>query len=183
MPTKNNYETTLTTFCDAVKNGGADVAQYTNSLYGIHANALKNTFPTVKQRLAEKIFAALAHVYAQNNVARQWDINVYGETFADFIFAQTQGPRAKHYNWQLLAQIAHIEYAITLTYYDDTQDNNDLQERAIPALTYSTQNTDAGLVQDLQENHRYADIDPLLQLNHPVTVRRNDLRIIITNGH
>lgn len=109
------YRQTLGTFIQSQLNK-CD-SPYRNNIIGARCNALQSIFPTTCRTIGAHIFQALAAVYAQYYPSRQWDINIYGETFPHFLATQTSSKKAVDYAWENIADIAKIEYAINAMYY------------------------------------------------------------------
>lgn len=174
----SNYANSLQHFCDAVSQGEAGVSIYTNNYYGVHAQVLETIYPIVKSFLGEKIFSALAYTYAEHYPSTQWDINLYGNKFADFVAAQTQSSKANDLDWEFVATLAQIEYAIVQAYYDD-----DAQDTAntVYWVAPNQHPPEPELIVNLQEQHPYAQISQTLVFNQPIAIWRADLKIQISN--
>lgn len=171
----SSYRESLTAFADAVLEGQSNVSAYTNNYMGVHALALHNIFLCVRSQLGETPFAALSNVYVQHFPASQWDINRYGDQFAELLAAQVHGARADAFDWPALAALAAVEYAITAQYYAD----DDVGHGGEPILVdaASEVSLDRSWVHQLAELHPYADIAVRISFESPVAIWRDGLRI------
>ncbi len=171
------YAESLRNFCDAVLNDNKKVAVYSNNYRGAHRRALQNIYLTVQHYLDANIFSALALVYAQHYPPTHWDLNIYGEDFAELLAAQTQSVKAKEADWALLATLARIEYAISRVYYGYTE-----QYEQIPPHPQAINGTD--FVSQLQKQHPYTKIADNLDINRTMRVLQpqTDSKIYIDNG-
>lgn len=182
MNTRNenqSYTHALQRFCDAVTQEATEVSIYTNNYYGVHAQVLETIYAVVKLFLGEKFFTALAYSYAKHYPSSQWDINLYGASFADFVAAQTQSDKALDADWQQAATLARIEYAISQAYYDDDKTDATTARWVHPigpAL-------DPKWVCDLQKQHPYLQTELNLKLNQAMAVWRADLKIQLSNRY
>jgi hypothetical protein len=185
------YASSVEQFTSAVLSGDEPVTVYTQNYVGGHVRALQTTYPTVYSTLGDAPFAAIARVFTLHYPAAHWDINLYGEGFADLLSAQTQGGKADDFDWVLLATIARVEYAITLAYYadDDTEDPAG-QVPAGPARPNAAHPivigpADVGAVpastSELQQSYPFADIALPLLLDCDVFVWRDGLRVRVEN--
>lgn len=174
----SEYRHSLQRFCDAVLAGDTVVEPYTRNYLGGHALALENTYPAVQCLLGNATFAALARVCAVHYPAVQWDLNLYGETFAVLLAAQAQGVKAADFDWCLLADLARIEYAITQVYYADELDGEPCTPLLIATKSIAENTCCVG---ELQRGHPGAAIAENLSLNRPVAVWREGVRVVVTN--
>lgn len=172
---RSGYRESLTAFADAVLEGQTNVSAYTNNYMGVHALALHNIFLCVRSQLGETPFAALSNVYVQHFPASQWDINRYGEQFAELLAAQVHGAKADAFDWPALAALAAVEYAITAQYYAD----DDVDHGGEPILVDAAceLSLDRHWVHQLAELHPYADIAARISFEAPVAIWRDGLRI------
>lgn len=169
------YVESLTTFADAVLEGQPNLSAYTNNYIGVHAIALQNIYMCVREQLGATPFAALSNVYVQHFPASQWDINRYGEQFADLLAAQVHGAKADAFDWPALAALASIEYAMTAQYYADDDINHGGEPTLVDAD--ATISLDRHWIHRLAELHPYADIAARISFESPVAVWRDALRI------
>lgn len=173
-----SYATSLGQFCAAVMAGDTAVTAYSQNYIGGHSLALENTYPGVHNRLGAAPFAALASVYVQHHPPLQWDLNLYGEGFSALLAGQTQGGRASDFDWPWLAALARIEYAISQAYYaDDQVDDCSSSFTVMPEAQLSV----GDIAGELQRQHLFADIAQELAVNLPVIVRREGLRVAVSN--
>jgi len=176
-PPPNNYASALGDFSGAILNSHPEVSPYTNNYLGGHALALAKTFPTVSELLGPNTFAALARVYIQYHPPLQWDLNLYGDHFPQWIKAQTQSPRAADFEWEILSTLARVEYAITRVYYAD-DGHHDSGE---PFIIVPTHHEGLALAATLAPHHPFVDIEQDLSLTRPIKVWRNGLRVQLGN--
>ena len=173
-----SYATSLGQFCAAVMASDTAVAAYSQNYIGGHSLALENTYPGVRNKAGGSAFAALARVYVQHHPPLQWDLNLYGESFPALLAGQTQGGRASDFDWPWLAHLARIEYAISQAYYADDQVGDCSSSFTVmPEAQLSA----ADIVGELQRQHLFADIAQELAVNLPVIVRREGLRVGVSN--
>jgi len=171
-----SYAQSLRQFCDAVLADDAAVSIYRNNYHGAHINALHNTYLTVQHYLEQKLFSALALVYVQHYPPTRWDLNLYGEHFAELIAAQTQSAKADAADWHLLARLAQLEHAISRVYYGYVRDYESLSP--YPQVLTHTQP-----VVQLQKQHPYTQIAADLILSQAITIRCGDTKIPIENSY
>lgn len=100
-------------------------AIYNNNTLGIQSQSLAANFCVTHQLLGESPFTALSQVYSQYFPATHWDINLYGDQFAEFIASQVHSAQATTLPWLTIAAIASIEYGIVHAYYAE---NNSKQQ-------------------------------------------------------
>jgi hypothetical protein len=174
----SRYAASLQHFANAVMTGDEGVEPYTRNYIGAHVLALENTYPAVQSLLGSMTFGALARVYALHYQAVQWDLNIYGEAFAVLLAAQVQGAKAANFDWNVLAGIAQIEYAITQAYYADETGAGISTPLLIDILSIP-ENTSAHC--ELQQQHSGVGIAEDLTLNQTVVVWREDLRVHVSN--
>ncbi len=178
-PNGLSYGASLQHFCEAVLAADKSVEPYSHNYLGGHARALENTYPAVCGLLGSTPFAALARVYLLHHPPAQWDLNFYGDRFAELIQAQTQGGRAADFPWQRLADIARIEYAITQAYYADDWVS---QDSVIFYIASSPGAEEFVVGTALQHHYPFADIDERLCLSRATAVRREALRVKVENN-
>lgn len=182
----NDYVNSLQQFCNAVVQGGSEVASYSNNYRAVHTSALSNTFATTRSLLPTQVFTALAQVYAKHYQPKQWDINLYGDQFSNFLNAQHNSPKANYYDWLWLANIAAIEYAISVVYYAEDGAFTCVEPLKIHPAEHGNNSLDASLEksigQHLQQQHPYCLVKPQLQLSHEILLWREAQRIRIDNS-
>lgn len=93
---------------------------YQNNVIAALFRALHQHFPMTRELLGEKVFFAIANSYAQHFASKNWDINIYGESLADFIEQQIHSNKANVFDWAFIAWVANIEYQLLLLYYNDS---------------------------------------------------------------
>ncbi|MGK0442990.1 MAG: hypothetical protein ACJA0N_002810 [Pseudohongiellaceae bacterium] len=178
-----HYYDQLSQLTDAILRSEKVVDDYCHNYMGGHCQALQNTFPCTLEMMGNKTFSALAQVYIKHYPATNWDINLYGDGFGDFIAAQVMGPKADEFNWLLLAIVSRLEYAITCVYYADNEystcDDPFVLATAPTELTII--NMDSFTPVMLNSFHPYVDICSVLMFNYPIAVWRSVYRIQIAN--
>jgi hypothetical protein len=58
---------------------------YRNNIFHSLTNALKSTYPTVKNTVGDEFFKQLAHLYIKNNLPRVGSLIYYGKSFIRFV--------------------------------------------------------------------------------------------------
>lgn len=174
----SGYAAALGRFCAGVLGDDSAVQPYCNNYMGGHCRALQNTYPCIHTTLGGDTFNALARVYVQHYPPGHWDLNLYGETFPALLAAQAQGGRAAAFQWQWLACVAAIEFAITRAYYArDRVDGGDISF----AVAAAGEPGAADIMCVLQQQHPFAAIARDLSLRLAVVVWRDGLRICVGN--
>lgn len=115
-----DYSASLQQFTALILNDDLQVQPYRTNFVGVHASALTNTFLLTVELLGEQAFSALSNVYAKHYPAEHWDLNLYGLSLPEFLRVQQHGPRAQVYNWELISEVAQLEYLIARQYYADS---------------------------------------------------------------
>lgn len=129
---------------------GANV--YVNNLQARRQQALMATFPVVSEQLPANIFGAISTAYAKYYPSDNWDINLYGRQFPEFLAAQVHSAKAALYSWGFIAALAHVENYLRLAYYCDA-------DADFGFLGLESNNTDfspEALAQTFKEKHPYA---------------------------
>lgn len=134
---------------------------YRNNQAAGHSRALASNFPVIKMILSEPVFNALAEVFARHYQPLEWDINRYGAGFSEFLLNQQHGGKADAFDWHWLAQIAALEYAIILLYYQ----HNDTTEFTLTVAEASQ------VIEAVQLQH------PYVVCFNPQTLSGNTLHI------
>lgn len=138
---------------------------YKNNYRENHRLALHQTYRCCSmlclQWQAENLFNELLLHYISHTNCEQWDINLYGESLPRFIEAQKLSNKADALPWDLLADIARLEFALASCYYgkiriDDCFTIELLELHDIDGDTY------AKLMSTIQKQHHYAVFDPQL---------------------
>lgn len=109
-------------------------------------NVLRNNFPTVEKILGESVFTSLAQVYGKYYPSTWWDVNIFGDQFAEFLASQINSAKADAYNWALIAEIAQLEYAFIDRYYYPGHDST-------PEVLIEFSHFDYEAQQLIKENH------------------------------
>lgn len=167
LPTPG-YQSALQSFVDSALSQSGSV-YYENQLAG-RRRALATTFSAcaqlIDQRLGASHFAQLAHTYAIHYPADHWDINRYGDRFAQLLGAQSHSAKAGLLPWQAVAAMASIEYQLNeLYYHSDTGDDVTLEiPQAIDIteaidIAEAPDNCPTGVTARLQAHHPYAIIE------------------------
>jgi hypothetical protein len=177
-PQRTGYAASLGRFCAAVLGDDGAVQPYCNNYTGGHSQALQTTYPCIHATLGGAPFGALARVYVQHYPPVHWDLNLYGETFPTLLAAQARGRRAADFQWQWLACVAAIEYAITRAYYAQDRVGGGCATFAVAA---SAEPGTADIMPLLQQQHPFVVIEQDLSLQRPVAVWRDGLRIWVSN--
>lgn len=183
--TPNAYSNSLEQFCNAVVQGDDEVASYSNNYQAVHTSALNNTFATTRTLLPTQVFTALAQVYAKHYQPNQWDINLYGDQFSEFLKAQNQSAKSSQYDWLLIANMAAIEYAISVVYYAADNAFNSMQPLKIDSDKLTTLDVsahDTGIGHLLQQQHPYCLVNHRLLLSNDILLWREAHRIRIENS-
>jgi hypothetical protein len=113
--TKLSYWQSLDNFVEEQLLNDNEESTYRQGSLALKVNALTNTFASTRALLSDKIFDSLAQVFVKHFPSVQWDINAYGEPFAEFILSQKNSPKTD-VNWQLAAELASLEYLICSLY-------------------------------------------------------------------
>lgn len=138
---------------------------YENNYRENHRLALRQTYRCCsllcQQWQAENLFNGLLLQYISHTNCKQWDINLYGESLPSFIEAQQHSNKASLLPWELLADIARLEFALASCYYgkiriDECFTLELFELRDIDCDTY------AQLMSTLQKQHHYTVFDPQL---------------------
>lgn len=116
---KLSYQQSLDKFVEEQLAAVNKESTYRQGSLALKVNALSNTFASTQAILTEKIFASLAQVFVEHFPSTHWDINTYGEPFAEFILSQKNSAKTD-VNWEVVAELASLEYFIcTLYYYEE----------------------------------------------------------------
>lgn len=183
--TPNDYSNSLKQFCCAVMLGDNEVASYSNNYQAVHTSALNNTFATTRTLLPTQVFTALAQVYAKHYQPNQWDINLYGDQFSEFLKAQNQSAKSSQYDWLLIANMAAIEYAISVVYYAADNAFNSIEPHKIEPADMTTVDVyahDTGIGRLLQQQHPYCLVNHQLLLSNDILLWREAHLIRIENS-
>ena len=113
---KFSYQQSLDDFVEEQLLANNNESTYRQGSLALKVNALSNTFISTRAMLTEKIFDSLAQVFVKHYPSTQWDINAYGEQFAEFVLSQTKSGK-RDVNWELAAELASLEYLICTLYY------------------------------------------------------------------
>ena len=89
----------------------ARIAVYRNTIRANYRNALRATYPVVCALTAVPFFHAAVDAFADLQPSRGGDLNVYGDTFGDFLAGYSHARELPY-----LADVARLEWAI-----DDAQ--------------------------------------------------------------
>jgi len=170
-----DYQKSLTEFCQSLENGRHAI--YANSILGNHRQALRKIFPVVADLLNEKNFAALAHVYTQHFPATHWDINLYGDQFAQFLSAQVNSTKSVDFNWAVLSRLASIEYTITQCYFAKAKSLYTFN------LGASAVNFKPDTVHLLSEKHPYIRFHENCQLEDALVLSQDNYLVLIKNAN
>ncbi|MCX4029179.1 putative DNA-binding domain-containing protein [Endozoicomonas sp. SM1973] len=149
-------------------------AIYSNNTLGIHVQSLKANFAVTHQLLGETTFIALAQVYSQHFPATHWDINLYGNQFADFIASQVNSAQATSLPWLSIASVASIEYSIVYAYYADDDDKKQGYQSLAGRIGAEFSNKAHKLLAD---HYPYCDFPSHWQPNKPVAIWREGIKI------
>jgi hypothetical protein len=85
----------------------ARIAIYRNNVFGNYRNALAATYPVVRRLTGAPFFDAAADAYVLANPSRTGDLNVYGDTFGDFLAGYAPAASLAY-----LPDVARLEWAI-----------------------------------------------------------------------
>jgi hypothetical protein len=85
----------------------ARIAIYRNNVFGNYRNALAATYPVVRRLTGGPFFDAAVDAYALANPSRTGDLNVYGDTFGDFLEGYSPAACVPY-----LPDVARLEWAI-----------------------------------------------------------------------
>ena len=83
------------------------MAIYRRTIRSNYRNALGATYPVVKRLVGLPFFNAVVDAYVEADPSRSGDLNVYGDTFGDFL--AHYAPAAE---WPYLPDVARLEWAI-----------------------------------------------------------------------
>jgi len=83
------------------------MAIYRRTITSNYRNALGATYPVLKRLLGTPSFNAAVDAYVEAEPSRSGDLNVYGDTFGDFL--AHYAPAAE---WPYLPDVARLEWAI-----------------------------------------------------------------------
>lgn len=171
------YKDSVECFSAMIAGNSAEASVYRNNTIGIHGGALKIIFPVTRHVLGAHVFAALAQVYSTHYPAKQWDINRYGDGFAEFLRAQLLCKKACDYPWKLLARIAEIEHAISRCYYADEESD----DRMILLWENMQHIAQAQYLELLSRYHPYCNIADNCVLAERICIRQQQLFVEIFN--
>jgi len=123
------YELALHTFCQRAfreeRHAETDgLSIYSNNHLYTHISALEHTYPLVQAKLGNTLFRGLAAAYNKHFSANFANLNLYGEQFSLLLGSQIHGAKRNEFNWFALSRLAEIEYAISLCYYSNNDDND-----------------------------------------------------------
>jgi hypothetical protein len=172
-----NYSSQLSQLTDAILNSEQQLDSYCHNYFGGHSQALEAIFPCTLAMMGHNTFSALALVYVRHYPAKHWDINLYGDGFSDFIAAQVMGPKANKVDWQLLAAVSGLEYAITCVYYAGSESCTGDQPLVVKPVAI-----DALAPAALFDYHPYVDCGSIVRFNHSIYLWRHTDRIQIANN-
>lgn len=131
---------------------------YQNNLIATRFRALQQHFRITHGLLGEKVFFAIANSYAQHVASKNWDINIYGESFADLIKQQIHSHKANKFNWAYIAWVANTEYQLLLLYYNDSDQPKISVKLTIP---YCVDNKSLiSLLIDFSQQYPWLTLDP-----------------------
>ncbi len=135
---KISYQQSLNSFVEEQLLENNEESTYRQGSLALKVNALFNTFASTRAMLTEKIFDSLAQVFVKHYPSNQWDINAYGEPFAEFILSQKNSPKTD-VNWELAAELASFEFLICTLYYHEqnmaAEFTSSQIEQLVPLLT------------------------------------------------
>lgn len=169
----NDYSRQLDEFCTALTLGHHDVYQH-NAL-AAHSQALTAHFPCTRQLMGDRVFNALAQSYYHWQQDQQFNLNLYGIFFPEFIEAQQMSAAAAQHVWPALADVARIEYCLLLLYYDEDIDELELRLSSDFGKTYALSTLVA-------EHHAYLDNTLLDPWPKHIFVRRHNSHITTSQG-
>lgn len=173
-----DYHRCLRGFLEAYVYGlhDTDTDIYASNVVGVRQRALTNHFPVTRKELGEAIFAALARVYVSHSPPSGWDLNRYGEGFADFIAAQQHSGKGREVPWLIVARLAAIEYGILRMYYA-----HEGVCRELPPLSAALVVDDLPSV--LATQHPYVVISAGCDLRYRLVLQRGELSILLRNTY
>ena len=90
---------------------------YHNNQQAGHVQALSNNYPLTRHLCSDHYFFPLAKAYQHHTLQSDWDINIYGEDFPQWLSDQQYGPTATLKDWSLLSELAAFEYQLIILYY------------------------------------------------------------------
>lgn len=93
--------------CALAGDGAARFAIYRRAMFANYHNALAATYPAVQRLLGASRFRAATGAYVRAHPSRGGDLNVYGDTFGDFL---DEG--AAELGLPYLPDVARLEWAI-----------------------------------------------------------------------
>lgn len=172
------YCATLDDFCVVIDDPERQTV-YSHNQLAVHQGALENNFLTTRSLMEPSLFDALAQVYVKHYPATDWDINLYGEQFPELIAQQHRSSKAHACNWQWLASIASIEYAICQIYYADNGNFERDGAYLIEPFMFKNSENIASL---LQQHHPYITIAAVLDPNNTIKLWRDNYHIRIENS-
>lgn len=165
---------------------------YRNNIQRRKEQALSTSFPVTGDAFPSKTFMALCFAYAKNYPSVQWDINVYGSQFPDFIAAQVNSQQATVFPWSWYSGIAQIEQSIRLAYYA----NSSSEPLTVHLNMQSSPVSAKGIVSLFIKLHRYLKcidnivgitgfagvVDSAHNLIFTVTRNKGDVVLLIENS-
>jgi len=92
------------------------LAIYQNNVRGALQNTLAQIYPICCKILGDKYFKQLAHLYITNHPSRHYDLNQYGDLFADFLHSHCQHQNELN-NYLYLSDLAKLEWFYQQIYY------------------------------------------------------------------
>lgn len=92
------------------------LAIYQNNVRGALQKTLALTYSVCCKILGENYFKQLARMYIKNHPSRHYDLNGYGEFFADFLQIQCQ-QQSELQNFPYLSDLAKLEWLYQQIYY------------------------------------------------------------------
>ncbi|MFT7559967.1 MAG: hypothetical protein ACI93R_001882 [Flavobacteriales bacterium] len=149
-------------------NACSSLKVYENNFLSAKIQSLCLNYPCVTQLLGDEITAALSKVYAQHYPSQHWDLNVYGQSFHQFIAKQNLGPKAHLRPWEALGHLAQIESALVQCYYGYNRVQIEAFDLCDLFSLYGL--TDQQLQQGLLQSHPYLRCDKALHFNHRLEV-------------
>ncbi|MGH1371829.1 MAG: HvfC/BufC family peptide modification chaperone [Cellvibrionaceae bacterium] len=156
---KNNYQQQLGKFL----RHHWPQSVYENNYRESHRRALRQTYCTCallfEQWQVDDLFDQLLVQFVAHTKADCWDINRYGKELPSFIEAQKTSVKADLFPWELLADVARLEFALTERYYGAPRQTLELELSQLQSLDIETYTL---LMHRLQRQHPYVAFDPAL---------------------
>lgn len=156
---------------------------YATNLIASRIRVLKLIYPAVTAQIGDAAMTALSQAYARHYASRHWDINLYGDEFAELLAAQYQGTQPERFNWQELGALAQLEHQLCTLYYADTLPTEQLQDAGLEDATAAVEihltDIRPSLLEDLARHHPLLDpITPELH-NIPCLLLRCNFRFVV----